>query len=61
DDPENDELYRKVFWGNNLPSLTPEGKSYVPMWSTREVIRLKAVMKDGLQFFQAHLIYVAPD
>lgn len=26
-------IYNKLFWGNNLPSLTPKGKYYNPIWT----------------------------
>ncbi len=32
-----DKVYDKIFWGCNLPSVTPEGKSYSPIWTNEEV------------------------
>jgi hypothetical protein len=29
-------IYQKLFWGNNLPSMTPTGKRYIPKWSERK-------------------------
>ena len=29
--------YEKLFWGNNLPSVTPQGQSYHPMFSAIEL------------------------
>jgi|GEM_PF-597888 hypothetical protein len=58
---ENDDLYDKLFWGSNPPILTPEGKSYVPLWSRAELIRIGAVIDTGLRYFQAHVRNVDPD
>ncbi len=31
-----DKAYQKVFWGNNLPSFTPDGASYRPIFVAEE-------------------------
>lgn len=36
-----DKAYEKVFYGCNLPSVTPKGKSYRPLWSTAEIKSLR--------------------
>ena len=61
DEHRDYDLYDKVFRGNNLPAVTPEGTSYVPVWSDAEVSRLGAIMRDGLRFFRAHVRRVDPD
>lgn len=35
--PTLNEVYKKIFHGNNLPSITPEGKSYSPLWTQNEI------------------------
>jgi hypothetical protein len=30
-------IYDKLFWGNNLPAVTPPGERYVPEWSPEEI------------------------
>lgn len=30
-------IYDKIFWGNNLPAITPEGKSYSPVLLPNEI------------------------
>lgn len=35
-----DVVYDKIFWGNNLPSVTPEGKSYHPLFLSDEIVLL---------------------
>ncbi len=34
--------YEKLFYGCNLPSVTPEGKSYSPLWTTEEISAMRA-------------------
>jgi hypothetical protein len=37
-------VYEKLFWGNNLPSVTPPGKHYTPHWSDQEVVLIGEVL-----------------
>lgn len=32
----SDKTYNKLFWGSNLPVVTPENKEYIPIWSEKE-------------------------
>lgn len=32
-----DKVYEKIFWGCNLPAVTPEAKSYSPLWAENEI------------------------
>lgn len=48
-------IYEKLFWGNNLPSVTPEGRFYVPLWSGKEKRIIKEVLSQGLQMFRNHI------
>ncbi len=34
-------VYDKLFYGNNLPAVTPEGKSYSPLWLRGEIISFR--------------------
>jgi hypothetical protein len=43
------DIYEKVFYGNNLPSITPEGQHYKPTWSVEEVKALADLLSLGLQ------------
>jgi len=45
-------IYEKLFWGNNLPSVTPEGKSYHPAWTKRELKIIREVLGSGLSLFR---------
>lgn len=44
-------IYDKVFWGNNLPAVTPKGKRYEPIWSAYERKTIARLMGDGLDLF----------
>jgi hypothetical protein len=41
-------LYDKLFHSCNLPSMTPPGREYVPVWLASEVAALKQVLLLGL-------------
>ena len=46
------DIYDKLFWGNNLPAVTPEGQCYIPFWSETEERIIRDVMSQGLQMFR---------
>lgn len=39
--PLLNKVYDKLFYGNNLPAVTPEGKSYSPLWLREEIISFR--------------------
>lgn len=47
-------IYNKLFWGNNLPSMTPKGRSYVPEWTPHEMALLAEILRAGLDLFEAN-------
>jgi len=47
--------YDKLFWGNNLPSMTPPGESFTPVWSAEELEDIRRVMEAGLKLVEAEL------
>jgi hypothetical protein len=47
-----EKIYEKLFWGNNLPIVTPEGKSYEPIWTKRELKIMREVLGSGLLLFR---------
>lgn len=54
-DPDPDttiDLYQKLFWGNNLPAMTPPGERYVPTWTEVEIARMVDVLSEGLRLFR---------
>jgi hypothetical protein len=44
-------IYEKLFWGLNLPAVTPEGKSYEPSWTKQELKIIRETLKFGFQMF----------
>jgi hypothetical protein len=47
--------YDKVFSGLNLPAITPEGKSYEPVWRRAEIKLMKDVLRAGLDNLRSRL------
>jgi hypothetical protein len=45
-------VYDKLFWGNNLPAVTPPGEHYVPVWADGEVAELHRILSDGMKLFR---------
>ncbi|MGL5807393.1 MAG: hypothetical protein ACRC2R_11220 [Xenococcaceae cyanobacterium] len=52
EDTLNTSIYNKLFWGNNLSSVTPPGEHYLPEWSDEEFRQIHNVMKSGLILFR---------
>ena len=48
-------IYDKVFWGNNLPAVTPKDEHYTPAFSITELSDIKAILFAGLDLFAANL------
>jgi hypothetical protein len=46
-------IYQKLFWGNNLPSMTPKGKHFTPKWSAGEVRSMAEFLVAGLRMFES--------
>jgi hypothetical protein len=46
-------IYEKLFWGSNLPSMTPEGAHYDPGWSLDEIHSLAEILGSGLQMLKS--------
>jgi hypothetical protein len=49
-------IYDKLFWGNNLPAMTPEGEHFVPAWSKQEVKSIAALLSAGLEMFSSCIV-----
>ena len=55
-DPDKDEtgrVYLKLFWGSNIPAITPPGKHYDPVWPGRESRMIRRVLSGGLSLFRS--------
>lgn len=46
------DLYNKLFWGCNLPAVTPEGERYHPSWSEDEIQLLSWIFQQGVTMFR---------
>ena len=47
--------YDKLFYGNNLPAVTPEGSRYRPLLSDRERQALRRLLRDAISRAEAFL------
>ncbi|MCL2726453.1 MAG: hypothetical protein FWD69_18695 [Polyangiaceae bacterium] len=50
-----DDIYYNLFYGNNLPSVTPSGELYVPTWSCEEIAKMSNVLEGGLGLLKRNL------
>ena len=48
-------IYDKLFYGNNLPSITPEDKKYFPEWEVDEIKEIAKVIEDGLKIVNTYI------
>lgn len=45
-------IYNKIFWGCNISAVTPEGKSYEPIWTKKELKIIHETLSFGFQMFK---------
>lgn len=50
---EEQNVYDKLFWANNLPAVTPEDSEYVPMWTSEEINALALSLSRGLKIIES--------
>lgn len=48
-------IYEKLFFGNNLPTVTPEGESYTPVFSDREKKIIESIISEGVSLAKSQL------
>ncbi len=48
-------ISEKLFYGCNLPTITPKGEHYIPVWSEEEIVDLVTVLRSGLEDIKSHL------
>src|SRR5688572_19817643 len=41
-------IYEKLFWGNNLPAVTPQGERFVPRWDVDELDTMRSALTIGV-------------
>ncbi|MCE9636562.1 MAG: hypothetical protein K8T90_12730 [Planctomycetes bacterium] len=46
------DVYERMFWGCNLPSVTPLGEHFVPTWSDDEIATIAGVLREGVRVFR---------
>jgi hypothetical protein len=47
--------YDKLFYGCNLPSITPPGERFVPSWQPEELEKIGRVLTTGIRLLEAEL------
>jgi hypothetical protein len=52
-------IYEKLFYGNNICGMTPDGEYYIPQWSTIERRILAEILMDGEAIFRQHLLEIS--
>lgn len=45
-------IYNKLFYGNNLPGIVPDGAHYIPEWDKDEISRIRDVLAAGLEMLR---------
>lgn len=45
---ESLDIYDKLFWGSNIPAVTPEGRKFIPNWSAGEIEAIARIFSSGL-------------
>ena len=50
-----EDIYDKVFWAQNLPSVTPPNQRHTPVWSSSELSVLSDLMARGIQLVRRSL------
>lgn len=50
DSIEKNDLYEKLFFGNNLPTINKSDKKYIPIFSKEEMEVVKKLLIEGVNF-----------
>ena len=51
-----DDVYSKLFFGNNLPSMTPAGELYHPEWTEEELGLLRASIEMAVDLIRSRVV-----
>lgn len=49
-------IYKTLFWGSNLPAVTPEGECFVPVWTKGQIKIMRRTLRAGLSLFLRSLL-----
>jgi hypothetical protein len=52
---EHDAVYDKIFFGCNLPAVTPPGEHFVPEWDEEELDLLRRTVNQGVSLIRASI------
>jgi len=44
-------IYEKLFYGNNLPTINTSGRTYISKWTEGELLALKEIIDIGVNLF----------
>jgi len=58
--PILNKAYDKLLHGNNLPSVTPEGCSYHPLWTSEEISALRSSFRDMFSLLIKNGVFKEP-
>lgn len=50
-----DKSYKKLFWGSNLPAVTPPGERFTPNWGADELHEIRLIFEAGLDLLNSSL------
>ena len=53
------ECYNRLFWGNNLPAVTPPEERFKPSWSATDLAVIREVFEAGLRLLRSELAGLA--
>src|SRR5262249_751607 len=53
--PDAAAYYDKLFWGSNLPAVTPPGEWCQPRWQAAELTEIRLILEAGLEHFESEL------
>lgn len=59
-DDKTKQVYEKLFFGNNLPSITPDKMRYNPVWKKGELQLMRKTLKRGFEIFRRHMKVMEP-
>ena len=51
-----DDVYNKLFFGSNLPSMTAPGEQYQPEWTEEELALLRVMIETAVVLVRSHVV-----
>lgn len=50
------QIYNKLFYGNNIPAIKGDEKDFIPKWTIQEKNELNKVVSDGIRILEIYLL-----